>query len=657
MLCSLSAFGQAGVAIDSLLQKLSSLPDTSKTLLYEDLALRVMNTDPTSAMNYGKKGLALAQTINYPLGEARNINRIGTILRANGRYADALTNYFAALSISEKLDDKVGIAKIYNSIGILYAEQNESERAIEYYQKAKKIAKEIDNKRLVQIFLLNIGTDYAFLNQLDSAAYYTQKAYTLAKSTKANNVNVLLMNLGNINYRQNNFSEALKYYHQSIPLSIKRHDNRMLSQTYFEMARLFKDTNQADSAVYYAQNALNFANESNNLRYKYQTNSLLSDIYSSTNTKKAFTYYKESVTLRDSLFNIEKATNLRNIEFNEEMRQQELKDAKEESRTNQKLGLLLGLSIGLLLTAFVLYRNNIQKSRANASLAQKNEDIEEQRSKLEQSLRQLKITQNQLLQSEKLASLGELTAGIAHEIQNPLNFVTNFSETSLEIIEELEELISKDEVTEEDKIIFKETLAEVKVSQNSILNHGQRASSIVTGMLEHSRGHTGEQREIDINKLCDEYTRLSFHGMRAKNKSFNAAFTLELEPDLPTFFGVAQDISRVLLNLINNAFYTVNKKRETQIEGYIPTVTIKTKAIKDEYLEIAVSDNGNGMTEEVKQKIFQPFFTTKPTGEGTGLGLSLSYDIITKGNNGTMEVETELNHGSTFTIKLPITKK
>jgi signal transduction histidine kinase len=656
LLCSGFAYGQTSVTVDSLLQKVSSssTPDTTRTLLYEELALRTMNSDPAKAMVYGNKGLALAKSINYPLGEARNINRVGTILRANGRYADALSNYFQALKISQQLDDKEGVAKIYNSIGILYAEQNNSKLAITYYQKAREIAESIDNDRLIQIFLLNIGTDYAFLNQLDSAQFYTEKAFKLAQNSNSSNINVLLMNLGNINYRKQNFPAALNYYHRSIPLSKVQHDNRMLSQTYFEMARLFKESNQRDSCLLYAKNALTLAEEANNLRYLHQITSLLSELYENSNPKTSLDYFKESMAMRDSLFSIDKATRLRNIGFNEEMRKQELAVLEEKSETNQKIGVLIGLAIGLLLLAFVLYRNNMRKEQVNLLLAQQNQDIEEERNKVEESLKKLKLTQNQLIQSEKLASLGELTAGIAHEIQNPLNFVTNFSEVSIEIIEELEEILNKEHTTTDEKAESVEVLNEIKENQGRILEHGKRASDIVTSMLEHSRGNVGERREIDINKLCDEYVRLSFHGMRAKDKAFNANYILELDSKLPMYTGVSQDIGRVLLNLMNNAFYAVNKRRAGESSSYEPKVVVSTITIGSQFLEIQVKDNGMGMNKEVQQKIFQPFFTTKPTGEGTGLGLSLSYDIITKGNNGMMTVKSEVDSGTTFTIKLPL---
>ncbi|WP_064198501.1 MULTISPECIES: sensor histidine kinase [Emticicia] len=281
-------------------------------------------------------------------------------------------------------------------------------------------------------------------------------------------------------------------------------------------------------------------------------------------------------------------------------------------------------------------------------LSNQNEMLEKQ---VEARTAELIASQNQLIQKEKLASLGELTAGIAHEIQNPLNFVNNFSELSIGITEDLKEEINRPEL---DKEYIDELLTDLGQNQEKINHHGKRASSIVKGMLEHSRASTGERQSTDINALCDEYLRLSFHGLRAKNKDFNSEFRTEFDENLPKIEVVSQDIGRVLLNLLNNAFYAINQRNATKLQmEYKPTVIVSTKKIGND-IEIKVQDNGGGISENIKVKIFQPFFTTKPTGEGTGLGLSLSYDIITKGHGGTIECKSVEGEGTTFIIKLPI---
>ncbi len=290
---------------------------------------------------------------------------------------------------------------------------------------------------------------------------------------------------------------------------------------------------------------------------------------------------------------------------------------------------------------------DLQKAEAQARQAEQDLiEIKEARKKAEETLTELQATQAQLIQSEKMASLGELTAGIAHEIQNPLNFVNNFSEVSSELISEMVEEVNKGNYEE-----VKAIADDVKQNLDKINHHGKRAGDIVKGMLQHSRTSTGQKELTDINALADEYLRLAYHGLRAKDKSFNADFKSELDPDLPNIMIIPQDIGRVLLNLINNAFYAVDEKKKQQDEGYEPIVSIITRKVNDK-VEVMVKDNGNGIPQKILDKIFQPFFTTKPTGQGTGLGLSLSYDIV-KTHGGELKVETKEGEGSVFIVQIP----
>ena len=283
-------------------------------------------------------------------------------------------------------------------------------------------------------------------------------------------------------------------------------------------------------------------------------------------------------------------------------------------------------------------------------LEQKRKAIEETNLALQQSLDNLKATQTQLIQSEKMASLGELTAGIAHEIQNPLNFVNNFSEVSAELLAEMQEEIINGNLED-----AKEILTDVLQNLEKINHHGKRADAIVKGMLQHSRSSSGKKELTDLNALCDEYLRLSYHGLRAKDKSFNASMKTDFDENIEKINIIPQDFGRVILNLLTNAFYAVTEKKNLQTnerEIYQPTVSIATKKENDKIV-ITVTDNGNGMPQEIVDKIFQPFFTTKPTGKGTGLGLSMSYDIITKGHNGELKVETKEGEQTKFIITLP----
>jgi signal transduction histidine kinase len=330
----------------------------------------------------------------------------------------------------------------------------------------------------------------------------------------------------------------------------------------------------------------------------------------------------------------------------------------------------------LLSKRFEWEKNDIEKAKDDAQLqllekTQENEKmvreqnivleqkVKERTAALNKSLEELKETQNQLIQKEKMASLGELTAGIAHEIQNPLNFVNNFSELSQELAHELKEELERPEL---DKDLINDLISDLNQNQEKINMHGKRASSIVKGMLEHSRKSTGERRPTDINALVDEYLRLSYHGMRAKDKNFNVDFKMDLDKTIGDITIVPQDMGRVFLNLFNNAFYAVQQRFSLPPPpappfgsegGEKPLVKVTTQKT-DNHIIITIKDNGIGIPDTIKSKIFQPFFTTKPTGEGTGLGLSLSYDIVTKGHNGALEVESTEGGGSTFVIKLPL---
>ena len=335
---------------------------------------------------------------------------------------------------------------------------------------------------------------------------------------------------------------------------------------------------------------------------------------------------------------IRNLADFQNLSLEESLRLENLEN--ERIRTQSKIrtyGMLAGLAV-LTIIGFILYRNNRQKQKTNKVL--------------EKTLFNLQSTQSQLIQSEKMASLGELTAGIAHEIQNPLNFVNNFSEVSNELIDEMKTEFKKGDTDEGFAIAD-----DIKQNLEKILHHGKRADAIVKGMLQHSSSGTGKKEPTDINKLADEYLRLAYHGLRAKDKSFNATMKTDFDETIGNINIIPQDIGRVILNLINNAFYVVDEKKKhasasSAGQPYEPTVSVSTKKINGK-VEIKVNDNGNGIPQKVLDKIFQPFFTTKPTGQGTGLGLSLSYDIV-KAHGGEIKVNTKESEGTEFSIILPL---
>jgi signal transduction histidine kinase len=363
-------------------------------------------------------------------------------------------------------------------------------------------------------------------------------------------------------------------------------------------------------------------------------------------------YLRIAHNIKDSLFNREKTVAIENLTFKEREKEKELFAAKLKQINELKIYALLGGLLVLISIAVILFRNNKQRQKAFAILQEQKQEIYQQKIKVEHVLDELISTQAQLIQSEKMASLGELTAGIAHEIQNPLNFVNNFSDVNRELITEMKEEIEKGNLAE-----VKSLAKDIAENEQKINHHGKRADAIVKGMLQHSSSSGGKKEPSDINKLADEYLRLAYHGLRAKDKSFNVTLRTDFDESIADINIIPQDIGRVILNLITNAFYAIAEKKRNSSPGYEPTVTVSTKLLKPPSgglgVWLSVKDNGNGIPQKVMDKIFQPFFTTKPTGQGTGLGLSLSYDIV-KAHGGEFQVETTENDGSTFIIQLPI---
>ncbi|HLX90182.1 MAG TPA: ATP-binding protein, partial [Puia sp.] len=339
------------------------------------------------------------------------------------------------------------------------------------------------------------------------------------------------------------------------------------------------------------------------------------------------------------LNNIEKINQFKNIGFTQEERLRQLEVEKTAFKNKLRTYVLLsGLGV-IIIIALLLYRNNRQRKKANVILVRQKEEIQN-------TLSELKATQQQLIHAEKMASLGELTAGVAHEIQNPLNFVNNFSDVNQELLDEMKLEIDNGNL-EEVRVLAQYIID----NEEKINHHGKRADSIVRGMLQHSRTSTGVKEPTDMNALCDEYLRLAYHGFRAKDKEFIAKTETDFDSDLGKINVIPQEIGRVLLNLYNNAFYAVNQRLKMAGDDYSPMVSVSTKRSGNK-ITITIGDNGTGVPKNVVEKIFQPFFTTKPTGSGTGLGLSLSYDII-KAHGGEINVETGEGSGSKFIVQLP----
>lgn len=651
------AVAKDGNLEDSLKIVLSKkMDDTSRVILLEQISKNLWNTDLENALKYANQGLELAEKINFEKGKSRCLNRIGAIYSRMGNHQKGLVILFEAISLSKKIGDEEGLARANINLGIIYGEQLDHRKAIEYHQEALRISKKINNQNLYNLALMNIGAEYVPLKLYDSAQFYTKKSYDLALNNKSQEIDILLYNLGNIYSKKNNAKEALKYFWKSKQFSERTNNQRFLSQSNFMLSKTYQKLDKIDSAIFFAKKSNLLALQTSNLELISESYGLLSALVEKFNPKLSLEYFKKAAIAKDSLYNYDKNLQIQKLTFQEKILNKDLEFAKKEFRNKQIIG-LTGTVLGIfLIISIALFFVNKNKTKAHKKLTAQKKEIENQKVELNASLEKLKLTQKQLVLQEKLASLGELTAGIAHEIQNPLNFVNNFSELSIELLEELKDFIEQSHLKEQGNV--SEILNELITNQQKINSHGNRASSIVKNMLEHSRGSKSENSEVNINKIADEYLHLSYHGMRAKDNTFNADFELNLEDNLPFVKGMSGDIGRVFLNIINNAFYAVNTRRKENKEpDYKPKVKVSSKwrpNKKNGLVEVRIEDNGNGIPHEIKEKVFQPFFTTKPSGDGTGLGLSLSREIIINGHNGAIDIETEPGKGTVFIIQFPV---
>jgi signal transduction histidine kinase len=571
------------------------------------------------------------------------LTKIG-MMSKTGDYATALDKSLELVKVFHNRKDDYGeVLALYKvSQALWYGGKIEQSHL--HFLAELPLALRLKNNRELALCYNAIASDYAVMNMPDSGIWYGFQALDYAR--KVNN-NMLLCaiygTLGENYVVKKDFDSAIVVSKAGIPVSSDASD---IVALYVNLAQSFLGKQQFDSAMYYAGIVIKLAKQNdfkNQLQFGYQ---YLSQCYEQKgNTDSAFRYYRLAVQTKDELFSDQKENQLKAINLREQAQKQEAEREKTAYKNRIRIYILLAGMIGILIIAFILFRANRQKQRAKL--------------KIEEAYNNLKSTQQQLIQSEKMASLGELTAGIAHEIQNPLNFVNNFSDVNKEMLAEMNQEIENGNYDE-----VKAIAKDITDNEEKISHHGKRADSIVKGMLQHSKSSTGKKEPTDINALCDEYLRLAYHGLRAKDKSFNATTKTEFDNNIGKINVVSQDIGRVILNLINNAFYAVNEKQKhastsSALNGYEPTVIISTRNVKPPVgglgakIEIKVKDNGSGIPQKILGKIYQPFFTTKPTGLGTGLGLSLAYDII-KAHGGEIKVETKENEGSDFIISLPI---
>jgi two-component system NtrC family sensor kinase len=624
----------------ALSEKMSFLKGVS--LSYNQIGLFQHYTgDYPKALEYFQRALKISEKINDKFGISEVYNNIGNVYFRQGNYPEALKNDFLSLKLKEEVGDKNGIAGLMHNIGIVYASLDDYREALNYFLKAKNANLKSGNKQWLAYNIGGIGHLYTTQGNYTEALKKFEESLTIEEEIgDKNGISTSMSNIGWVNTLQGNYSIALKNYFAALKISEEIGYKESTANTYINIGEVYQKQNNLKAALTYETKGLSLALEigvMDEIKEAYGSLAVIDSAMG--NFKGAYEYHKLYMKANESIFNMEKDKKLVSLQMTYNFDKKHLADSLqfdqakklgEEKYKRQRTATYGGfgaLAIVAMLLFFVI-RSNVKQRKTN---------------------KLLKETQQQLVQQEKLASLGALTAGIAHEIQNPLNFINNFSELSAELIEEIKT------TTEETQ--RHEILADLNQNLMIINNHGKRADNIVKNMLRHSRGTTGELQLTDLNALCEESLNLSYHAMRSTHPEFNSGIEKRLSINLPQVRIMHQDISRVVLNLVNNAFFAVMKRSELEKDAaengnYKPSILLSTYT-ENGSVVVSLKDNGGGIPEHLIEKIFEPFFTTKPPGQGTGLGLSISYDIV-KAHNGNLSVTSETGKGTTFIISLPV---
>ncbi len=598
------------------------------------------------AMEYLMESLKISRSIGDSSTSIEALLAIGFTYAFVERWDDALKFQGQALVIYQEKNDSLGIARIYNDMGVTNMRAGKLEVALAQHQKALAIRLKSAEYYYTFASFLYIGDLLEKLNRIPEAIqnYVDALNYTRYSAFRVSQIDAEI-SLGKAYLKQPDYPKALNMLTLAYNQAIKMGDGSFQAQAALFVAKVYLAQEKPRLALSWLHKAEKAAAGSS-LVYLADIYQSIAETYSKLNdfrnaylNQQNYSRVKDSMTVAEDLEKITLLSNRLDFENKQAMQNQShekqmiLKQVQLRREKVTRNFSLIGMFVALVLMVIAFIRFK-EKQKLN--------------NRLSETLYNLKSTQSQLIQSEKMASLGELAAGISHEIQNPLNFVNNFSEVSRELIVE-----AREELTVGNLELAKEILEDVENNLEKINHHGKRADSIIKGMLQHSRSSAGAKEPTDINMLADEFLRLAYHGLRARDKSFNAIMETDFDTTLNKVNVIPQDMGRVILNLITNAFYVVNEKRISGTENYQPTVKISTRKTFGKVM-VLVEDNGNGIPLPVLGKIFQPFFTTKPAGEGTGLGLSMSYDIVTKGHGGELKVETTEGNGTTFTIVIPI---
>ena len=668
LLMMLFLCANAQKSTNSLMLHLNSARnDTSRLIVLRSLGRAYAEKNPDSAYYFSEQSLKLARKLGFKIDEGGAVQEIGYAFVNKGNFPRALQSLLEAKAILEDPESEKNIitgkfegddelffragtprqqrlnqlAFAYQLMGLLYNNTNNFEKARKFHLQGLQVAIEGGWLPMQGILNLTLNRVYLNLNNTDSALLCIKRSYDqFMQSGFKRYLGSTILNMGRTYLSMRDTVLANEYFRKSAVVSKDYGYSRGYVAASLLLADYFIEVGAKDSALNYVRNAEQVAKTLNSPDLSLRAyNTWARYYYLENNNDSLVKYQAMIIKVSNSLFTTRNLQQFENIDFEELQKQLAVETAQKETRdTWRTYSLLAGLFI-ILIIVVILWRNNQQRRMANDQLSM-------QKNSLESTLSDLKSAQSRLIHSEKMASLGELTAGIAHEIQNPLNFVNNFSEVNSELAAELESAAENGDLAE-----IKSLAKDIRENETKINHHGKRADAIVKGMLQHSRSGSGVKEPTDINALCDEYLRLAYHGLRSKDKSFNATIKTDFDKTLQKINVIPHDIARVILNLINNAFYTVGQKQSQNIVGYSPVVSLSTTQLNN-HVEIRVTDNGNGIPQNVVDKIFQPFFTTKPTGQGTGLGLSISYDIV-KAHGGELKVETKVGEGSEFFVLFP----
>jgi len=626
--------------------------DTARVQLLCDLAQYHEYIQSDSNPYYVNKAIELSGKIGYPTGKFLALRSVFFAENLRANYPKALQIALSNVAVAKELmkDSLYFSSFAHQDIALVSREMGDSVKNAEENAVAFRLF-EASGRIDGDCWPIYARISSSFLgSHPDSAIFYALKAHELAIHSLKRRTYMGLSTAGLANTYQvlGNYSSARHFYQIALQQCVQFNNVYIQARVYRDLARLFNKMGQKDSCVYFAQRALAFCEKYGFGDYGSNVGELLSKLYESQHQPdSALKYMKVMFLARDSIFGMAKFRQYQASLFDAEKNQLDVVSAAERYREQVKLYFIVGVAFVFLILLMLMYYNNRQKQRAFKLIRRQKQETDEQKLKVEQAYSELKSTQNQLIQSEKMASLGELTAGIAHEIQNPLNFINNFSEVNRELIDDWNNEMENGN-THEAKLIAKDIFE----NQDKINQHGKRIDAIVKSMLQHSRESTGQKEATDINALANEYLMLAYHGFRAKDKSFNPFLYTDFDPSIGKMDIIPQDIGRVLLNIYNNSFYAIAEKKRLHPESGELSVSVTTKKSNGQ-IEIKVKDNGMGIPLKALDKIFQPFFTTKPTGQGTGLGLSLSYDII-KAHGGKIKVDTREGEFTEFIIQLPI---